>query len=63
MHPKREKSAELIKKVEELGFKAIMLTVDTTTLGKRESDMRAAAIIDVSWFQFFRGEFTSNLSF
>ncbi|PVF94761.1 FMN-dependent alpha-hydroxy acid dehydrogenase [Serendipita vermifera] len=36
----REKSAEILRKVERLGFKAVMLTVDAPVLGKRERDIK-----------------------
>jgi isopentenyl diphosphate isomerase/L-lactate dehydrogenase-like FMN-dependent dehydrogenase len=36
----RKKSAEILRKVERLGFKAIMLTVDAPVLGKRERDIK-----------------------
>ena len=42
----------MVKKVEKLGYKAIMLTVDTTILGKRENDMRAKALSAVSMAHF-----------
>lgn len=48
VHPDRKKSEDMVKKVEKLGYKGIMLTVDTTILGKRENDMRAKALSTVS---------------
>lgn len=44
VHPDRNKSENIVKKVEKLGYNAIMLTVDTTILGKRENDMRAKTL-------------------
>ncbi|XP_047066691.1 peroxisomal (S)-2-hydroxy-acid oxidase GLO4 [Lolium rigidum] len=37
---KREVSATLVRRAESLGFKAIVLTVDTPMLGRREADIR-----------------------
>jgi len=54
IHPDRKKSENMVKKVERLGYKAIMLTVDTTILGKRENDMRAKALSAVSMVHFLR---------
>lgn len=54
IHPDRKKSENMVKKVERLGYKAIMLTVDTTILGKRENDMRAKALSAVSMVHFSR---------
>lgn len=45
IHPDWNRSEALIRKAEKLGYKAIILTVDTTILGKREVDMRAAAAV------------------
>ncbi len=36
MNTDRKKSSELLKKVEGLGYKAIMFTVDTAVMGNRE---------------------------
>jgi L-lactate dehydrogenase (cytochrome) len=52
VHPDRKKSENVVKKVEKLGYQAIMLTVDTTILGKRENDMRTKALSAVSTVHF-----------
>ncbi|KAF8338945.1 FMN-dependent dehydrogenase-domain-containing protein [Cantharellus anzutake] len=48
IHPNHENSAEMVRKVERLGFRGIILTADTPALGKRESDMRTMAAVSVS---------------
>lgn len=47
-----EKSAALVRRVEKLGYKAIILTVDTNVIGKREGDMRAQAIVAVGYSSY-----------
>lgn len=42
----RKVSADVLKKVECLGFKAIMFTVDAPVLGRREFDMRTRIVAD-----------------
>jgi L-lactate dehydrogenase (cytochrome) len=57
MNKDRSASAKLIKRIEEEGFKAIMLTVDAAVPGKRELDRRTqgqftvcAFLHTVPWF-------------
>jgi (S)-2-hydroxy-acid oxidase len=40
VYKKRDVSATLARRAESLGFKAIVLTVDTPVLGRREADIR-----------------------
>lgn len=40
MYKRRDVSATLVRRAESLGFKAIVLTVDTPVLGRREADIR-----------------------
>ena len=40
MYKRRDVSATLVRRAESLGFKAIILTVDTPVLGRREADIR-----------------------
>ncbi|KAG8878013.1 Cytochrome b2, mitochondrial precursor [Tulasnella sp. 331] len=42
----RQASEAKLKKVEELGFNAVMLTVDAPTLGRREYDMREKTVTE-----------------
>ncbi|KAG9050869.1 Cytochrome b2, mitochondrial precursor [Tulasnella sp. UAMH 9824] len=42
----RQVSVDVLKKVENLGFKAIMFTVDAPVLGRREFDMRTRIVAD-----------------
>eukprot|EP00008_Paramoeba_atlantica_P013296 CAMPEP_0201481564 /NCGR_PEP_ID=MMETSP0151_2-20130828/5836_1 /ASSEMBLY_ACC=CAM_ASM_000257 /TAXON_ID=200890 /ORGANISM="Paramoeba atlantica, Strain 621/1 / CCAP 1560/9" /LENGTH=482 /DNA_ID=CAMNT_0047863835 /DNA_START=72 /DNA_END=1517 /DNA_ORIENTATION=- len=43
MNPDREKAKEMIQKAEKMGMKALCVTVDAPTLGRREKDMRFKA--------------------
>jgi L-lactate dehydrogenase (cytochrome) len=47
MDKDRSKSEALIKRVEQVGFKAIMLTVDAAVPGKRELDQRTKSDFSV----------------
>jgi len=40
VYKRRDVSATLVRRAESLGFKAIVLTVDTPVLGRREADIR-----------------------
>ncbi|KAF8303264.1 hypothetical protein DL93DRAFT_2067004 [Clavulina sp. PMI_390] len=56
IHPNWKKSEADIKRAEQLGYKAVFLTVDTTHLGKREADMRAKALVAVTILVFQDGD-------
>ncbi|KAJ1697636.1 hypothetical protein LUZ63_006148 [Rhynchospora breviuscula] len=45
VYQKREVSATLVRRAEEYGFKAIVLTVDTPRLGRREKDIKNKFIL------------------
>jgi (S)-2-hydroxy-acid oxidase len=40
VYKRRDVSATLVRRAESLGFRAIVLTVDTPVLGRREADIR-----------------------
>jgi hypothetical protein len=54
VYKKRDVSATLVHRAESLGFKAVVLTVDTPVLGRREADIRNKYSADQSDF-FPRG--------
>jgi isopentenyl diphosphate isomerase/L-lactate dehydrogenase-like FMN-dependent dehydrogenase len=53
MNRSRAASEELLRKVEQVGFDAIFLTVDAAVPGKRERDQRVKGDFTVSSFFFF----------
>jgi L-lactate dehydrogenase (cytochrome) len=50
MNRSRAASESLLRKVEKVGFNAIILTVDTAAAGKRERDQRGKGDFTVSIF-------------